>query len=359
MNIQENISLKKYNSFGLDAKARFFVEVSGPVQLQKVLELEAYTKKFILGGGSNMLLVKDIDALVIHMAMKGIQIVEENEKYVEVKAMAGENWHDLVLWCLDRDYGGLENLSLIPGQVGTAPIQNIGAYGVELKDVFVSCEAMEVKTGELLAFDAGDCRFGYRDSIFKQGAKDKYIISSVTLRLTKKDHALHTNYGAIETELRERGIVYPTIRDISDVVIAIRSQKLPDPKVLGNSGSFFKNPTISESEFQNIICNHPDIPHYPAAGGKQFEKLKKQNPKIPFYELDGERFKIPAAWLIEQCGFKGKRFGDAGVHEKQALVLVNYGQASGREILDLAQKIQGEVKRKFGLELHPEVNIIK
>ncbi len=338
MNIQENISLKKYNSFGLDAKARFFVEVSGPVQLQKVLELEAYTKKFILGGGSNMLLVKDIDALVIHMAMKGIQIVEENEKYVEVKAMAGENWHDLVLWCLDRDYGGLENLSLIPGQVGTAPIQNIGAYGVELKDVFVSCEAMEVKTGELLAFDAGDCRFGYRDSIFKQGAKDKYIISSVTLRLTKKDHALHTNYGAIETELRERGIVYPTIRDISDVVIAIRSQKLPDPKVLGNSGSFFKNPVV---------------------GRKQFEKLQKQNPKIPFYELDGERFKIPAAWLIEQCGFKGKRFGDAGVHEKQALVLVNYGQASGREILDLAQKIQGEVKRKFGLELHPEVNIIK
>jgi len=338
VNIQENISLKKYNSFGLDAKARFFVEVSGPVQLQKVLELEAYTKKFILGGGSNMLLVKDIDALVIHMDMKGIQIVEENEKYVEVKAMAGENWHDLVLWCLDRDYGGLENLSLIPGQVGTAPIQNIGAYGVELKDVFVSCEAMEVKTGELLAFDAGDCRFGYRDSIFKQGAKDKYIISSVTLRLTKKDHALHTNYGAIETELRERGIVYPTIRDISDVVIAIRSQKLPDPKVLGNSGSFFRNPVV---------------------GRKQFEKLQKQNPKIPFYELDGERFKIPAAWLIEQCGFKGKRFGDAGVHEKQALVLVNYGQASGREILDLAQKIQGEVKRKFGLELHPEVNIIK
>src|SRR5690606_36622025 len=234
---RSNISLKKYNSFGLDAKARFFVEVSGPVQLQKVLELEAYTKKFILGGGSNMLLVKDIDALVIHMDMKGIQIVEENEKYVEVKAMAGENWQDLVLWCLDRDYGGLENLSLIPGQVGTVPIQNIEAYGVELKDMFVSCEAIEVKTGARLAFDAGDCRFGYRDSIFKQGAKDKYIISSVTLRLSKKDPALHTNYGAIETELRERGIVYPTIRDISDVVIAIRSQKLPDPKVLVNSGS--------------------------------------------------------------------------------------------------------------------------
>jgi len=338
VNIQENISLKPYNSFGLEAKARFFVEVTGPVQLQKVLELEAYTKKFILGGGSNMLLVKDVDALVIHIAMKGIQIVEEDENYVEVKAMAGENWHDLVLWCLDRDYGGLENLSLIPGQVGTAPIQNIGAYGVELKDVFVSCEAMEVKTGELLAFDGQDCQFGYRDSIFKQGAKDRYIISSVTLRLTKRDHRLHTNYGAIETQLRERGIVYPTIRDISDVVIAIRSQKLPDPKVLGNSGSFFKNPVVAR---------------------KAFDKLQKQNPELPFYELEGDRFKIPAAWLIEQCGFKGKRFGDAGVHEKQALVLVNYGQASGREILELAQKIQGEVKRKFGLELRPEVNIIK
>jgi len=338
VNIQENISLKPYNSFGLEAKARFFVEVTGPVQLQKVLELEAYTKKFILGGGSNMLLVKDIDALVIHIAMKGIEIVEENEKYVDIKAMAGENWHELVLWCLDRDYGGLENLSLIPGQVGTAPIQNIGAYGVELKDVFVSCEAMEVKTGELLAFDAEDCRFGYRDSIFKQGAKDRYIINSVTLRLTKKDHPLHTNYGAIETELRERGIVYPTIRDISDVVIAIRRQKLPDPKVLGNSGSFFKNPVLAR---------------------KAFDKLQKRNPEVPFYELDGDLFKIPAAWLIEQCGFKGKRFGDAGVHEKQALVLVNYGQATGREILELAQKIQGEVKRTFGLELLPEVNIIK
>lgn len=338
MNIQEHISLKPYNSFGLEAKARFFVEVTGLVQLQKVLELEAYPKKFILGGGSNMLLTKDINALVIHIAMKGIQVVEQDERYVEVKAMAGENWHDLVLWCLDRDYGGLENLSLIPGQVGTAPIQNIGAYGIELKDVFVSCEAMEVKTGELLAFDAQDCQFGYRDSLFKQGGKDKYIISSVTLRLSRKDHRLHTGYGAIEDELRKRGIVYPTIRDISDVVIAIRSQKLPDPKELGNSGSFFKNPVVPK---------------------KRFDKLQKQHPEIPFYELDGELFKIPAAWLIEQCGFKGKRFGDAGVHEKQALVLVNYGGASGKEILELAQKIQGEVKRSFGLELQPEVNIIK
>lgn len=338
MNIQEHISLKPYNSFGLEAKARFFVEVTGLVQLQKVLELEAYPKKFILGGGSNMLLTKDINALVIHIAMKGIQVVEQDERYVEVKAMAGENWHDLVLWCLDRDYGGLENLSLIPGQVGTAPIQNIGAYGIELKDVLVSCEAMEVKTGELLAFDAQDCQFGYRDSLFKQGGKDKYIISSVTLRLSRKDHRLHTGYGAIEDELRKRGIVYPTIRDISDVVIAIRSQKLPDPKELGNSGSFFKNPVVPK---------------------KRFDKLQKQHPEIPFYELDGELFKIPAAWLIEQCGFKGKRFGDAGVHEKQALVLVNYGGASGKEILELAQKIQGEVKRSFGLELQPEVNIIK
>ena len=338
MNILENISLKAYNSFGLDAKARFFVEVGGLVQLQKVLELKAYPKKFILGGGSNILLVKDIDALVIHIALKGMEIVEEDEDSVEIKAMSGENWHELVLWTLDKGYGGLENLSLIPGQVGTAPIQNIGAYGVELKDVFQSCEAMEIKTGELLGFNREACEFGYRDSIFKQGAKDRYIITSVNLKLTKRDHKLHTTYGAIEEELRLQGIVYPTIRDVSDAVIAIRRQKLPDPKELGNSGSFFKNPMISK---------------------KKFDKLQKQYPKVPFFELDREQYKVPAGWLIEQCGFKGKRFGNAGVHERQALVLVNHGGASGRELLVLAENIQKEVKKKFGLEIQPEVNIIK
>lgn len=338
MNIQENISLKSYNTFGIDAKARFFIEINGLAQLQKVLELEAYPKKFIISGGSNMLLTKDIDALVMHINLKGITVVEENEDEIVVKAMAGENWHELVLWSLDNGYGGLENLSLIPGNTGTAPIQNIGAYGVELKDVFVSCSAMEIESGNLIAFDAKDCEFGYRDSIFKNDAKDKYIITSVNLKLTKKNHDLNTGYGAIEGELKENGIVYPTIQDVSNAVIAIRQSKLPDPKELGNSGSFFKNPVISK---------------------KNLEKLKKVHPNIPSYSMDKDQFKVPAGWLIEQCGFKGKRYGDAGVHEKQALVLVNYGNATGGEILELAQLIHQEVDSKFKIRIHPEVNIIK
>nr|WP_298931192.1 UDP-N-acetylmuramate dehydrogenase [uncultured Allomuricauda sp.] len=338
MNIQENISLKSYNTFGIDAKARFFIEINGLAQLQKVLELEAYPKKFIISGGSNMLLTNDIDALVMHINLKGITVVEENEEEVVVKAMAGENWHELVLWSLDNGYGGLENLSLIPGNTGTAPIQNIGAYGVELKDVFVSCSAMEIESGNLIAFDAKDCEFGYRDSIFKNDAKNKYIITSVSLKLTKKNHDLNTGYGAIEGELKKNGIVYPTIQDVSNAVIAIRQSKLPDPKELGNSGSFFKNPVISR---------------------KNLEKLKKIHPDIPSYSMDKDQFKIPAGWLIEQCGFKGKRFGDAGVHEKQALVLVNYGNATGGEILELAQLIHQEVDSKFKIRIHPEVNIIK
>jgi len=338
VNIQENISLKNYNTFGIDVKARFFVEITGLVQLQKVLELKAYPKKFIISGGSNMLLTKDIDALVVHLKLKGISIVEENENFVEVKAMAGENWHELVMWSLDQGFGGLENLSLIPGNVGTAPIQNIGAYGVELKDVFVSCAAMDVKTGQLEGFDNEACEFGYRESIFKNRAKDKYIITSVVLKLTKKDHVLHTGYGSIENELKEKGIVHPTIRDISDAVIAIRRSKLPDPKEIGNCGSFFKNPVISQ---------------------KAFDRFIKKYPNAPFYEMDDDKFKIPAGWLVEQCGFKGKRFGDAGVHEKQALVLVNHGSATGKEILDLSKKIQDEVQKTFKIKIQPEVNIIK
>ncbi len=338
MNILENISLKHYNTFGIDVKARYFVEITGLAQLQKMLELEAYPKKFIISGGSNMLLTTDIDALVMHINLKGISVVDENEDDVEIKVMAGENWHELVLWCLDKGYGGLENLSLIPGNTGTAPIQNIGAYGVELKDVFVSCSAMEMETGELVAFGHDACEFGYRDSIFKNEAKGKYIITSVNLKLTKKNHTLHTGYGAIEAELKKNGIVHPTIRDISNAVIAIRQSKLPDPNELGNSGSFFKNPVISQ---------------------KAYTKFMKKNPEAPSYEVDGERYKIPAGWLIEQCGFKGKRFGDAGVHEKQALVLVNYGNATGMEILKLAQQIQKEVSEKFKIKIQPEVNIIK
>lgn len=285
-----------------------------------------------------MLLTKDIDHLVMHINLKGIRVVEEDEETVVIKVMAGENWHSLVLWTLDRGYGGLENLSLIPGNTGTAPIQNIGAYGVELKDVFVGCEAMDIETQELEAFSKEDCLFGYRDSIFKNEARGKYIITSVKLRLTKKNHVLHTFYGAIENELKTMGVVNPTIRDISNAVISIRSKKLPDPSKIGNSGSFFKNPVVSK---------------------KTFEKFQKKHPDAPFYELDTDEYKIPAGWLIEQCGFKGKRFGDAGVHEKQALVLVNHGNAKGVEILELAETIQKTVENTFGIRLTPEVNIIK
>jgi len=338
VNILENISLKPYNTFGIDAKARFFVDITGLAQLQKVLELKAYPKKFIISGGSNMLLTKDIDALVMHIKLEGIHIVEENEDTVEIKAMAGENWHGLVVWCLEKGYGGIENLSLIPGNVGTAPIQNIGAYGVELKDVFVSCTVMEMATGELVSFNKEQCQFGYRESIFKNEAEGKYIITSVNLKLTKHDHHIHTGYGAIEAELQKNGVVYPSIQDISNAVIAIRRSKLPDPKELGNSGSFFKNPVISR---------------------KAFDKFIKKNPEAPHYETEDDQFKIPAGWLIEQCGFKGKRFGDAGVHDKQALVLVNYGNATGAEILALSEKIMKTVKDTFGIEIQAEVNIIK
>jgi UDP-N-acetylmuramate dehydrogenase len=338
LNILENISLKPFNTFGIDVNARFFVEITSILQLQKVLELTAYPEYFILGGGSNLLLTKDIEALVLHINLKGISIVEESDEQVIVKAMAGENWHEFVLWTLKQGYGGLENLSLIPGNVGTAPIQNIGAYGIELKDLFVSCEAMHIKSKELVAFNNTECEFGYRDSIFKKEKKGHYIITSVQFRLRKQNHILSTTYGAIEQELQRQKIIHPTIKDVSNSVISIRKQKLPDPKKIGNSGSFFKNPIISK---------------------KTFEKLLKKFPEIPHYQIDNKKVKIPAGWLIEQSGFKGKRFGDAAVHEKQALVLVNHGNATGTEIAELAEKIQKTVKKNFKIELTPEVNIIK
>ncbi len=338
MKILENISLKAYNTFGIAAKAKHFVEVTGLLQLQKVLQLSAFPNRLILGGGSNILLTKDIEALVVHLNLKGISVYDEDDDTIVLKVMAGENWHELVLWTLERDYGGLENLSLIPGNVGTAPIQNIGAYGVELQDIFVGCEAMNVENQELEDFSKEDCQFGYRDSIFKNEAKGKYIVTSIRIRLTKKNHNLRTFYGAIEEQLKEMAVVSPTIQDISEAVIAIRKRKLPDPERIGNSGSFFKNPVVSK---------------------KVFEGIRKKNPQVPFYDMGENLIKIPAGWLIEQCGFKGKRQGDAGVHDKQALVLVNYGTATGEEVLNLATEIQKEVEAKFGIAIAPEVNIIK
>ncbi len=337
MRIQENVSLKPYNTFGIDAKARFFVHVTTVEELVWVLEQENYPEKLILGGGSNMLLTGDIDALVIHIGLMGKEILEEGRTHTLIRIMAGENWHDLVLWTLERNLGGLENLSLIPGSVGSAPIQNIGAYGVELKDSFVSCEAVEVATGRKRLFSLEDCRFGYRESFFKQEGKGKFVITSVTLRLTSGEHQLRTEYGTIADELEGADVLHPTITDISNAVIRIRQRKLPDPAILGNSGSFFKNPVVDKGKLAEI---------------------QKKYEQVPFYSISEKEVKIPAAWLIDTCGFKGMRVGDAGVHEHQALVLVNYGHASGKEILDLAKKIQTEVRDTFGISIEPEVNIL-
>jgi len=337
MQVQENISLKPYNTFGIDAKAKFFCEINSIEDLTEALRLEDYPDIFILSGGSNMLITKDIEALVIHINIKGITVIAEGENHVILKVMAGENWHQLVLWTLKHNYGGLENMSLIPGNTGTAPIQNIGAYGVELKDIFESCEAMEIAAKQIRTFSTDDCQFGYRDSYFKNEGKGKYVITSVNLRLTKSNHTLNSTYGAIEAQLEKDSVNDPSIKDISNAVIAIRQSKLPDPTELGNSGSFFKNPVVSKSEFEKFSTAHPEA---------------------PFYKVSEENYKIPAGWLIEQSGYKGKRFGDAGVHKNQALVLVNHGNASGEEVLNLAYEIINSVNKKFGILISPEVNII-
>ena len=337
MTINNNVSLKAYNTFGIDAKAQSFCNITSINVLADVLKKHRQEALFILGGGSNMLLTKDIDALVLHINLRGIEVVRETQNTVIVKAMAGENWHNFVLWCLKHNYGGIENLSLIPGNIGTAPIQNIGAYGVELKDVFVSCEAMNIENQTIDSFTKEDCNFAYRESIFKQDLKGKYIITSVQIELTKNNHQLNTGYGAIQTELKNRGIETPTIQDISEAVIAIRQSKLPDPKEIGNSGSFFKNPIITLDSFLELESNFPDVPSY---------------------KVSDTHIKVPAGWLIEKAGFKGKRFNDYGVHSNQALVLVNYGNASGKEIFELAQLIQKTVKRLFNVTIETEVNII-
>ena len=335
MTILENISLKEYNTFGVQCYAKRFVSITSFYDLQQLLKIEK--DLFLISGGSNMLLTKDINKLVVFLNIKGVSIDKESENSVNVTVNSGENWHEFVLWCISQNYGGIENLSLIPGNVGTCPIQNIGAYGVEVKDTITKVEALEIETNKLVTFSNAECQFGYRNSIFKNDAKGKYIITSVSFQLTKNIHQLNTSYGAIETALQENKITKPTIKDISDAVIAIRKSKLPDPKEIGNSGSFFKNPVIST---------------------EQFLELQKKHPAIPSYKISETETKVPAGWLVEQCGFKGKRFGDAGVHKKQALVLVNYGNASGKEIFTLAQKIQKSVLETFKIALEIEVNII-
>lgn len=338
MIIHENFSLKNYNTFGIDATAKYFVEINSLKELRSIIGNNDYPRKIVIGGGSNMLLTDNIDALFIHINLKGKSIISESPDTAQVKIMAGENWHEMVMWSLENGFGGLENLSLIPGNTGTAPIQNIGAYGVELKDCFVSCEAIRIEDLQLITLNKEECKFGYRDSYFKNEGKDKYVITSVTFSLTKNNHIINSGYGAIEEQLERDTIKNPTIKDISNAVIAIRQSKLPDPKVLGNSGSFFKNPMVSTEVFNEFISKHPEA---------------------PFYKISDLTYKIPAGWLIEKCGFKGKRFGDAGVHKNQALVLVNYDKATGKEILALASKIIEEVQNKFNITISPEVNLIK
>ncbi|WP_250433006.1 UDP-N-acetylmuramate dehydrogenase [Hanstruepera flava] len=336
MTILQDISLKNYNTFGIDCLAKHFISVNNIDSLKAVLKKDAFSNYLFLGGGSNMLLTQDVDALVIHLNFKGISLVSESDNHVLVQVNAGENWHDFVLWCLENNYGGIENLSLIPGNVGTAPIQNIGAYGVELKDVMESCEVLNINTLALETFTNKDCQFEYRNSIFKK-QKGKYIVCKVKFKLTKNKHKLHTEYGAISQQLKVMNVENPTIRDVSKAVISIRQSKLPDPNNIGNSGSFFKNPVISKQQYIALQSNFPDIPGY---------------------TVSEHEIKVPAGWLIEKAGFKGKRFGDYGVHKKQALVLVNYGNAKGRDILKLAELIKTTINRIFGITIEAEVNIL-
>ncbi|HEY4628554.1 MAG TPA: UDP-N-acetylmuramate dehydrogenase [Flavobacterium sp.] len=337
MEIQQNFSLKKYNTFGIEAKAKQFIAVHSIDELKIVLEENKAQKKFILGGGSNMLLTKDIDALVIHIDLKGKKIIKENENFVWIESQAGENWHEFVLWTIDQNFGGLENMSLIPGNVGTTPVQNIGAYGTEIKDTFVSCEAMTIENQEMKTFLKEDCHFGYRESVFKNVAKNQYVITSVVFKLTKHNHKINISYGDITAELAKNNITNPNLKDVSNAVIAIRQSKLPDPKELGNSGSFFKNPILLKSDF---------------------EKIHQQFPEMKYFDISETEVKVPAGWLIEQAGFKGKRFGDAGIHKNQALVLVNYGNATGQEILDVSKNIQETIFKTFGIHIEAEVNVI-
>ena len=337
--IEENISLKSFNTFGIDCNAAYFVRIKSKEDFQDLIKTKIYhdLPSLILGGGSNILFTKDFKGLVIKNEMMGISVVDETPDYINVKAQAGENWHELVMYCVQKNLGGIENLSLIPGTTGAAPMQNIGAYGVEMKDVVKEVEAIDRINGEVRTFTNEECCFGYRESVFKQELKENYFISSVTLTLTKKNHLFNINYGAVQDTLKHMNVTQPTLQSISDAVIHIRKSKLPDPTQIGNAGSFFKNPTITL---------------------QQYTDLKNEYPEIPGYHSDDQSVKVPAGWLIEQCKWKGKRFNEVGVHVHQSLVLVNYGNAKGEEIFQLSMNIKSSVKKKFNIDITTEVNII-
>ncbi|WP_138429289.1 UDP-N-acetylmuramate dehydrogenase [Fodinibius saliphilus] len=337
--VESDVDLQPYNTLNISIMAHKFAAVKTTTHLKNILA-HPQTKEnelLILGGGSNILFTDDFDGLVLHVEIGGLEVVKETEKNVWLKIGAGENWHETVRYCVAQGWAGVENLSLIPGTTGAAPIQNIGAYGVELKDVFEELEAVDIATGERRQFSKEDCSFGYRNSIFKNELKGKVIVTEVVLKLSKNPE-LNTSYGAIQSELEKRGISDPTIRDISDIVIDIRNSKLPNPKETGNAGSFFKNPIVAE----NI-----------------FERIKKHYPEVPGYKMDDDMIKVPAGWLIEEAGWKGKVVGNTGTYRQQALVIVNHGGATGQEILDLAKEIQASVSEQFNIDLVPEVNIIR
>jgi UDP-N-acetylmuramate dehydrogenase len=337
MDLQENVSLRPYNSFGIEARARYFTRFDSVSALEEIYGSAIRDQRsLVLGGGSNILLVKDFDGVVLKNEITGIEVVREDEDFVYVKAGAGENWHQFVLFCVENNYAGVENLSLIPGNVGASPMQNIGAYGVEIKDVFCELEAFHKAAGVIQRFSLEECGFGYRESVFKNKFKDQFVIASVTYRLSKRP-SFNTSYGAINQELEKMGVKQLTVQTVSQAVINIRSSKLPNPKEIGNAGSFFKNP---------IIAN------------EQYKELKTRFPNMVAFPSDADHTKLAAGWLIEQCGWKGYRKGDAGCYPKQALVLVNYGQATGTEIWDLSEEIIQSVQRTFEVVLEREVNII-
>jgi UDP-N-acetylmuramate dehydrogenase len=340
MQILQNYSLKRYNTFGIEIYAKYFSSFNSVFELQDILQSGFNNPKhlLVLGGGSNILFTKNFEGLVLKNEIQGIETIHEEEKYVYVKAGAGENWHLFVMHCVNKNFSGVENLSMIPGNLGASPMQNIGAYGVELKDNFYSLEAYSLEEKRITTFSLNDCEFGYRDSIFKKKYKNQFVILNVTFKLSKTPH-FNISYGAIEEELKRMQVKELSLRAVSNAVINIRSSKLPDPAKIGNAGSFFKNPEIDGQQLNDLL-----------------KKLSGRS-DVPFYKIHEDKFKIPAGWLIEQCGWKGYRKGDAGCYEKQALVLVNYGNAGGKEILTLSGEIQASVMKKFGIKLETEVNI--
>jgi len=338
MRISHHVSLKNLNTFGIEAEAKAFATFINSTDLEEIFADESVNQlpHMILGGGSNLLFTKNYEGLILKNNVRGFACIGEDDNHYYVKAGAGENWHQFVVQCIEKNYAGLENLSLIPGNVGASPMQNIGAYGIEIKDIFESLEAYDLSNGKIVHFSAEACEFGYRESVFKRKFKNQFIILSVTFKLFKNPQ-INVSYGAIENELNQLGIKNPGIADVSQAVINIRNSKLPNPAVLGNAGSFFKNPVVSSDVLEKILSEYPDAPHYPAAGNE---------------------VKLAAGWLIEKAGWKGKRVGNCGMHEKQALVLVNYGGATGGEIYDLSTMVLESIKSQFGVELEREVNII-